>query len=98
MWKEIASKQVEDFDGFWTDYTLYQNMETKEFVCVFGDKDIYTPEDGEYDAEFETEAEALEWFEDYDTCYVDDDISAEDLREWQCASSGMDYFSINMGF
>ena len=98
MWKEVAHKMVEDFDGFMTDYTMYRNEETKEYVCVFGDKDIYTPEDGEYDAEFETEEEAYEWFEDYDTYYVDESISVEDLREWQCASCGMDYFSINMGF
>lgn len=35
------------------------------YVFVFGDSDLYTPEDGEYDYECESYEEAAEWFEDY---------------------------------
>ena len=35
------------------------------YVFVFGDSDLYTPEDGEYDFECESYEEAAEWFEDY---------------------------------
>ena len=64
-WEELDSKQVPDSDGFMTDYTLYTNNAGR-YVCVFGDKDVYTPEDGDYDWEGETEEEAKEWFNDYE--------------------------------
>jgi hypothetical protein len=35
------------------------------YVFVFGDSDLYTPEDGEYDYECDSYEEATEWFEDY---------------------------------
>lgn len=35
------------------------------YVFVFGDSDLYAPEDGEYDFECESYEEAVEWFEDY---------------------------------
>lgn len=62
---EKACKQVRDLDGFLTDYTMYKNIETGEYVFVFGDKDIYKPEDGEYNWSCDTEKEAWEWFNDY---------------------------------
>jgi len=65
LYEEIASKEVLDFDGMYTDYTLYKNTDTDEYVCVFGDKDIYLPEDGDFDMTCETEEEAWEWFNSY---------------------------------
>jgi hypothetical protein len=62
-------------DGFLTDYTMYQNMNTGEYVFVFGDKDIYRPEDGNFDWECETEEEAKEWFDNY--VGFDDDLIDE---------------------
>ena len=62
---EIASKQVEDADGFMTDYTMYRDKETGEYVFVFGDKDMYTPEQGDFDWSCDTEQEAWEWYNDY---------------------------------
>ena len=62
---EIASKQVTDSDGFMTDYTMYMNINTGEYVFVFGDKDVYSPEDGYFDWECETKEEAEEWFNSY---------------------------------
>lgn len=64
-WEEERHKDVVDHDGFYTDYTLYHNILTDEWVCVFGDRDLYGPEQGWYDAEFDTEAEAKEWFDSY---------------------------------
>lgn len=66
-WEEIASKEVQDFDGFWTDYTLYYNESEGRFVCIFGDKDMYNPTNTDPDFECEEKWEAFEWFNDYDT-------------------------------
>jgi len=65
-WEEVASKSVKDSDGFMTDYTLWFNPFTEMYVCTFGDKDIYYPENADYDAEFELYDEAMEWFDDYE--------------------------------
>ena len=73
VWEEIASKSVEDSDGFMTDYTMYRNINTGEYVFVFGDKDIYRPEDGNFDWECETEEEAKEWFDNYSGFAVEDE-------------------------
>lgn len=65
-WKIVDSKQVRDFDDFLTDYTLWYNPFTEEYVCTFGDSDIYYPENADYDAgPFELEEEAREWFDSY---------------------------------
>lgn len=67
MWEIYRTKSVRDSDGFWTDYTLWHNIATDEYVCVFGDNELYTPDNYSVDAgPFETEEEALEWFDDYD--------------------------------
>lgn len=65
VFEKIDSKDVMDSDGFYTDYTLYHNIVDDTYVCVFGDNEIYTPEDGYYDAEFDTLEEAKDWFENY---------------------------------
>lgn len=62
----IDTKLIADSDGFMTDYTLYRNKQTGEYVTVFGDRDIYKPEDGYFDAEFETLGEAEDWFCSYE--------------------------------
>lgn len=64
-WEEIASKSVMDADGFYTDYTLWYNTASDEYVCIFGDKDIYDPTNYDADAEFDNEDEAREWFDSY---------------------------------
>lgn len=69
----VDRKEVQDSDGFWTEYTLYYDVLNDRYVTVFGDSDIYRPEDGDFDMEFESEAEALEWFDDYDGIYDDDE-------------------------
>lgn len=62
---EIESKQVLDSDGYWTDYTMYQDDEDGTYIFMFGDKDIYEPDRDWADWECETEEEAYEWFESY---------------------------------
>jgi len=64
---------VYDSDGFTTDYTLYFDNEENNYFTVFGDSDLYGPEDSEHDWDFgPNEDEAREWFEDYEG-FVDDD-------------------------
>lgn len=61
---KVSSKTVIDSDGFYTDYTWYRDEDGKN-VFVFGDPDIYKPEDGDFDFETESNAVAVEWFDDY---------------------------------
>lgn len=61
----IAQKQVYDADGFTTDYALYYDHQEDKYVTVFGDTDFYKPEDGDFDAEFDDEASAKNWFDNY---------------------------------
>ena len=63
-WRELASKSVLDSDGFYTDYTLYTNGST--FICMFGDKDIYEPDEMYADYETENEQDAWDWFDNYE--------------------------------
>lgn len=64
-WEIVERKSVMDSDGFYTDYTLWHNILTDEWVTIFGDTDLYDPTNTTPDAEFETESEAIEWFDDY---------------------------------
>ena len=74
-YNEIASKQVPDSDGFLTDYTMYRNMNDGTYGFIFGDKDIYTPDNSDFDWECDTEEEAREWFDNY--VGFDDDLLDE---------------------
>ena len=64
-WDLIARKDIKDADGFMTEYSLY-GSNTGRIVTVYGDHDIYTPENGDIDEEFESLQEAEEWFYDFD--------------------------------
>lgn len=63
-WTFIKSKEVEDSDGFLTDYTWYENSDGTQ-VMVFGDNDIYKPEDGYFDITFTDRKQAEDWFNSY---------------------------------
>lgn len=67
-------KQVYDSDGFLTDYTMYFDTLENRYVFVFGDNDIYKPEDGDFDWECESEEEAREWFDNYKGFEEEDEI------------------------
>ena len=71
--EEISSKSVRDSDGFTTDYTLYKDLDNNRYVCVFGDKEIYKPEDENFDFISDYEEEAKEWFNEYNGFEDDDD-------------------------
>lgn len=71
-WVKVERKQVQDFDGFYTDYTLWYNELTDEWCTVFGDNDLYHPWDSDHDMDFENnESEARDWFYEYST---EDDV------------------------
>lgn len=62
----IKSKSVEDADGFYTDYTMYKDNVTGNFVFIFGDNEVYTPENESPDYVAETAKEAYDWFNNYE--------------------------------
>lgn len=75
-WRELETKQITDFDGFLTDYTLYTNGVT--YICMYGDKDVYSPDIDEADYESDSEDEAYEWFNNYngfDEDYIDEGVN-----------------------
>ena len=61
----VARKKVPDSDGFMTEYSWYFAPETGTHVFVFGDSDIYRPEQEIFDHVCETEDQAREWFDNY---------------------------------
>lgn len=80
---EVASKEVTDSDGFLTDYTMYTNGET--YICMFGDKDIYEPDEAYADYETENEQDAWDRFNSYvgltEKEDEDDIYGSEDLEK-----------------
>lgn len=70
---QLDSKQVEDSDGFLTDYTLYEDTENEKYICIFGDNDMYNPMNTEPDVEFDAYDEAIEWFSNYNGFYDEED-------------------------
>lgn len=77
-WVELASKQVKDSDGFYTDYTLYEyqgdpdDVDGEVYICMFGDKELYEPSVGYSDWSGETEEEAWDWFDNYEDYQLED--------------------------
>ena len=61
----IDSKTVLDADGTTTDYAMYFDEVEDKYVFVFGDMELYSPYDENFDWECETEEEAWEWFDSY---------------------------------
>lgn len=85
-WVELDHKMVKDSDGFETDYTLWYNEYTDKYVCIFGDRDVYYPENSEWDIECENEDEAREWFDSYTGFDDEDDIESAECIE--CSDLG----------
>ena len=69
-WNEVKSKSVMDSDGFYTDYTWYTDGTTHIFM--FGDKDLYEPDEDYADWVCDSEEVASEWFDSY-TGFESDD-------------------------
>lgn len=78
-WEELASKQVEDSNGFLTEYTLYTNGET--YICIFGDRDLYTPDNETADFETENEKVAWDWYNSYTGFADDEDDMLENVND-----------------
>jgi 5-methyltetrahydrofolate--homocysteine methyltransferase len=80
----VKSKDVYDSDGWRTEYTMYYDEVNDRYVFVFGDSDLYDPNDGyeEFDWECDTEREANEWFDNYNGFEddLDESICNEALR------------------
>ena len=96
---EIASKTVPDSDGFTTDYTMYKNNITGEYVFVFGDKDVYSPEDSDYDYECDSEDEAWEWYNSYNGFDDEDGIySSTDIKANSYDASKIQKYINSYGF
>lgn len=72
-WICLDIKHVRDSDGMLTDYALYTTKDEDKYICMFGDADVYAPDEMYADAEFDTEEEALEWFENYTGPGYEDD-------------------------
>lgn len=81
-WIMLNKKFVRDSDGMLTEYALYTNQDEDKYICMFGDTDVYPPDEMYADAEFDTEDEACEWFDNYvgpgDEDDDDDIYSAEE--------------------
>lgn len=67
-------KHVKDSDGFLTDYTWWYDAATDQHIFIFGDSEVYTPEDTSPDWETDSEDTAQEWWDNYVGPYEDDDL------------------------
>lgn len=68
----IDIKHVKDSDGFLTDYTWWYDAATDQHIFIFGDSEVYTPEDSSPDWETDSEDTAREWWDTYVGPYEDD--------------------------
>lgn len=100
MYIKIETKSVKDFDGFWTEYTMWALVDTKreeviEYCFVLGDSDIYSPKNSPIDWECDSVEEAVEWWKDIDEDYFvddEDDILDGDLEDCIDYFYGRKYF------
>lgn len=76
---KVSSKTVMDSNGFYTEYTWYRDKDGNN-VFVFGDPDIYRPEDGDFDYETESNKVAVEWFDNYRGFEEDNDDLIEKCK------------------
>lgn len=96
QWKLVKSKEVQDSDGFLTDYSWYTNG--VKHIFMFGDNDSYDPDEDYADWETESEQEAQEWFDSYNGFVDDADVYAQgDFDEFDEDYTGNANF-MNDGF
>ena len=82
-YKFIKSKSVLDSDGFYTDYTMYYDTESDQYIFIFGDNDLYDPATSDWDWTCEGERQANEWFDSYNGFADDEDAWIDDIEECQ---------------
>ena len=83
-YKLVAAKTVTDEDGFNTDYTWYKRESDGMNVFVFGDTDLYFPQDEYFDWEEEDDEVAKEWFDNYEGFeeeFEEEDDFSDDFEE-----------------
>ena len=61
----VDHKMVEDYNGFTTDYTWYYDEVEEKHLFIFGDRELYNPEEDTPDFECDRWKEAYDWF----VCY-----------------------------
>ena len=91
QYEYIKSKDVNDYDGWRTEYTMYYDLINDRYVFVFGDSDLYDPNDGyeEFDWECDSEAEANEWFDNYSGYDDLDESMSYNDKEYPKIQKGM---------
>lgn len=62
----VDHKNIIDSDGFITDYTWYYDEVECVHLFIYGDSDLYTPEEDTPDFECDRYREAKEWFDCYE--------------------------------
>ena len=91
-YERMEGKTVYDSDGFTTDYILYYDTYEEKYFTMFGDEDFYEPSLEYADAEFDTYAEAKEWFDNYEG-FTDEDDDEEEYPFDECVHP-----TIKMGY
>ena len=71
QWKLVKKKEVYDSDGFLTEYSWY--TDGSKHIFMFGDSDLYEPDEDYADWTADSEREAAEWFDTY-TGFAEDDL------------------------
>ena len=71
QWKLVKKKEVYDSDGFLTEYSWY--TDGSKHIFMFGDSDLYEPDEDYADWTADSEQEAAEWFDNY-TGFAEDDL------------------------
>ena len=79
QWHLVKCKEVMDSDGFLTDYCWYTN--NNKHIFMFGDKDVYEPDEDYADWECDTEERASEWFDNYEGFVEDSNGLWSDFEE-----------------
>lgn len=95
QWELVKVKSVQDSDGFTTDYAWYTNGD--KHIFMFGDVDVYEPDEDYADWVAETDKEATDWFNNY-TGFSDndDEFDDEDLESYDEYNGNADF--LNDGF
>ena len=78
QWELVKVKDVMDSDGFMTEYAWYTNGE--KHIFMFGDTDLYEPDEDYADWTAESKEEARSWFDSY-TGFADDEDEFDEFEE-----------------
>lgn len=103
---KLDTKTVLDSNGFSTEYTMYgyngDDSSKSKFIFMFGDSDLYEPDEDYADWTCDTREEAIEWFNDYRGPGEDDDIytatSIQASEYWYFTKHGVQPGSVPKGY